>query len=953
MKRKRALQTKSSISDLYEDPYDIVVHGAGYIGFGAVRKLAEAGQRVLLTESTGLLLWESSFALENGLGEGVSCREWGQWLDGLADQSAVCENAFDPVVAEISAARYLHRNPAVETLLYAIPVAVQEADGSLAAVTYATKEGFRRVRAHRWIDASETGELANCLQGRVRESRAAAARLCRMVLQSPRWQEMDASFEEYADSQGMRWRKGVRETERHLIWEDDGAPWHQALLQRVRDLRSAFAGKWAPLVSHSSGVSFPVYESGTDGGSLDVPTNLRVMSPGWNSIPLRNVADRYSYGSQLAEQALSLSSVSDRTDLEAMDVSSVPVVRDLSCDVLVAGAGTAGALAALASGSHGADTLALEFAPYPGGIGTGGGITSYFYGLPGGLQEELGQLTEELTAMFQGDSHRPGRNYWHHDAKKIAILSEFDRYGIRFCGGSLLCGAENSGGMVRNVFAVVDGKLSRVAARAYIDSTGDGDLCSYAGADFTTGRVGDSRTLAFSQAAFTLDYTQPELDICVRNFDAGWLNATDARDLSRSRLSGLAQYHQVVRDEEKLPLYFAPLLGVRESRHIQTDYVLKMDDLVMERHFEDCIGRAGSHADTHSVDFEFEDDETVFFYWVCRLFRYPLRTELPYRMLLPKGLENVWIACRAAGMSANVFYGIRMQRDMQRLGEAAGVAAALSTREGGGGRSREVPVDQLREVLTRYEVKDAGKIDRVPVGDPVVNLRQGESGVPLWLIYREPKRYRDEVITLLDSPDQKASFYAACILAMWKDPQAEERLLEAIVHREEGETDPSQNFGAYGQEIDIPFWLLAVTLLRCCGTARCVPTLLKLAGDPGNILNVRSAIALTLERLVDRREIQNADAERMVAMLQDQLEDTVLTPSHSISRRLRKQEQKVLINHYMEPIREDHAWQLHLVLCRIRLKLGLPPHQEVVKYREDPRNFVRQAFAELCADSSR
>ncbi|WP_309385888.1 FAD-dependent oxidoreductase [Cerasicoccus frondis] len=942
------IKSNSLIPDLYAESFDVVVNGAGYIGFAAAVKLAESGRKVLLCDAGGQLLWESTIALENTLVDGSFGSDWELFLQKLKSQSAVTDTCLDAACAEIFAARLLTQSDTITTLLYAMPVAVQYQDDALAAVIYATKEGFRRVRASSWVDATEDGSLLGCLpQSSEAPVRAPSCGYSRIVLQSTHWDELDGRYASFAEARGMRWLKAVRSTERQLVWEDAGEPWHNAVLSRLRDLRENVVADHCPLISHTSVTPFLTYESQEQSLPDGLPTNLMVLSPAFTGVALGGIAERHQWG---ASSVLSIKSGIGRDKLAILkDIKSaaLPVQQQMQSDVLVAGAGTAGSLAILSAASQGANTLALEFAPLPGGIGAGGGITGYFYGLPGGRQEELGARTSTLTQLFLGDSYVDDGRSWHHEAKKIAILNEFDELGVQFFGNALLCDAELNEQSVESVLAVVNGKLTRIQAKAYVDSTGDGDLCSYAGASFTAGRVGDSRTLAFSQAAFTLVWENEDLTLRARNFDAGWVNATDACDLSRARLIGITQYHQEQWNESMLPLFFAPLLGIRESRHIATDYILEMDDLITQRQFDDSIGRAGAHADTHSVDFEFEDDETIFFYWVCRLFRYPLRAELPYRMLLPRSLANVWIACRAAGMRANVFYGIRMQRDMQRLGEAAGIAAALSVKDGAEGKSRNVSMEELRMAMEGApQCPEDNPVTR-SVEDPLKHLASGESGVPLWLIFRDPEQYRESVIKLLDSPTSNASFYAACILAMWRDELAESRLIQAIDVHEIGDTDPSENMGAYGQEIDIPFWLLSIILLRVCGSARCVSALVKTAKQPDNILNVRSALALTLERLVEREVVSKDDAITIIDHLSTPLTDSMLTPSHSIARTLRKQKQKRLTNHYLSPIRDEHAWQLHLVLCRVRLSLGLEPHDEALAYLQDKRNYVRQAFAAI------
>ena len=200
----------------------------------------------------------------------------------------------------------------------------------------------------------------------------------------------------------------------------------------------------------------------------------------------------------------------------------------------------------------------------------------------------------------------------------------------------------------------------------------------------------------------------------------------------------------------------------------------------------------------------------------------------------------------------------------------------------------------------------------------------------------------------LHSAKPEASFYAATVLAMWNDKAAEPRLLQAVRSREQGPPPSSKNTGAYDQEIDIPFWLLAVMLLRRCGTARSTEILRLLVGDPANILNVRTALALTVERLATRDQISAATAvELMAPLIEHPLPDRMLAPSRSTWRTLRGEAQITLRNDTGAPTRQDHSWQLHLIVARIRAQARLPLHATAQGYLSDPRALVRHAFAQI------
>ncbi len=57
---------------------------------------------------------------------------------------------------------------------------------------------------------------------------------------------------------------------------------------------------------------------------------------------------------------------------------------------------------------------------------------------------------------------------------------------------------------------------------------------------------------------------------------------------------------------------------------------------------------------------------------------------VPFRCLVPKGLRNLLVACRAAGFTAIAASSCRLTRTMMQLGQAAGTACALSPDEPAG-----------------------------------------------------------------------------------------------------------------------------------------------------------------------------------------------------------------------------------------------------------------------------
>jgi hypothetical protein len=131
----------------------------------------------------------------------------------------------------------------------------------------------------------------------------------------------------------------------------------------------------------------------------------------------------------------------------------------------------------------------------------------------------------------------------------------------------------------------------------------------------------------------------------------------------------------------------APLMGIRESGRVVGDYVLTEDDHQRCRKFPDAVARNRYPIDIHLADGGVE------------LRKLPPNDyhEIPYRCLLPVGLDNVLVAGRCLSASFVAQSSVRIQPVCRALGEAAGAAAALSVRSGV--NPRDLPYDSLRAEL--------------------------------------------------------------------------------------------------------------------------------------------------------------------------------------------------------------------------------------------------------------
>ena len=135
-------------------------------------------------------------------------------------------------------------------------------------------------------------------------------------------------------------------------------------------------------------------------------------------------------------------------------------------------------------------------------------------------------------------------------------------------------------------------------------------------------------------------------------------------------------------------------IGVRESRMIDGEYTLTKDDLLSCKIFEDTVAVCNYDIDIHSPD----GSGTSHYYFPSGKYY-----GIPYRCMIPKNAENLLVAGRCVSADHDAQASLRIMPTCSNLGEAAGIAAALSLENNS--LVREVNVDRLREILREKSAK--------------------------------------------------------------------------------------------------------------------------------------------------------------------------------------------------------------------------------------------------------
>ncbi len=173
-------------------------------------------------------------------------------------------------------------------------------------------------------------------------------------------------------------------------------------------------------------------------------------------------------------------------------------------DVVIAGGGTAGVVAALAAARQGAKTILIEMKGYPGGTVVEGGTALHsFYNLwkafPGVEKRQVvsgipQEIIDRLLIAGGTTGHAEMLKGYDYDSICTAIDTEIYKLvtfemlqeaGIFVCVNTLLAGAIMEGSRVRGVITESRSGREAIYAKSFVDCTAYGDLSAHAGADYT------------------------------------------------------------------------------------------------------------------------------------------------------------------------------------------------------------------------------------------------------------------------------------------------------------------------------------------------------------------------------------------------------------------------------------------------------------------------------------
>lgn len=341
---------------------------------------------------------------------------------------------------------------------------------------------------------------------------------------------------------------------------------------------------------------------------------------------------------------------------------------DLSCDILCMGAGAAGVYAAYSADSLGADVILCEIGANIGGMHVCGNVTGYYHGSRGGSHEEEHEKCCNDTVFLS-----PG-NHW--EQKQIHITEKLKNSNVRlFCRHSAV-GIFFDGKRAVGLKILGEDKLISIKAKIIIDATSDGHLIRMCGVKTAYGREPDGLSVPFTVR------TQYVKNNCLvsNNEDSGHLNQYDQADFSRKTVLAHANASKFIADGEFLNL--ALHTGIREGLIFEGEDSALYGNIIMGKAVEKTLFYAYSDLDRHGNDRSC--DQELFQNWwvISNLATVTVNIPVPMGSIVPKGIKGLVTAGRCLSCDTYSQTAIRMNRDMFRMGECVGVAAALAVKSG-------------------------------------------------------------------------------------------------------------------------------------------------------------------------------------------------------------------------------------------------------------------------------
>ncbi len=395
-----------------------------------------------------------------------------------------------------------------------------------------------------------------------------------------------------------------------------------------------------------------------------------------------------------------------------------PVVKEY--DIVVVGGGLTGVAAAIAAARLNKRVIILEKSATFGGAATNCLVNPFMGSATEkdgkSLQLSRGIFSEIIDTLNAKNAYKSngGTGEFDEETLKNVLTDMVISSGADIVFHAEMATVQAENGTVESVTVYYKGNEYIFKAKYFIDATGDANLSFAAGFPFRLGRETDSlcqpMTLCFRVANVNMDLMfggqwgeisplykrfkkegkikNPREDVLafttphygVLNFNSTRVvkkNPTDLFDVTAAEIESRKQAQELFAFLKENFTAFkdayisstAQEIGIRESRMIDGEHILTVEELKDCKMFRDRIAVGNYDIDIHNPD---GSGTSHYFFPKGKYY------SVPYRCLIPKGSKNLLVAGRSISVVHEVQASIRIMPIVCTLGQAAGTAAALS-----------------------------------------------------------------------------------------------------------------------------------------------------------------------------------------------------------------------------------------------------------------------------------
>jgi hypothetical protein len=399
---------------------------------------------------------------------------------------------------------------------------------------------------------------------------------------------------------------------------------------------------------------------------------------------------------------------------------AIPVIG--TSDVLICGAGPAGIAAALSAARAGASVQLIEVAGCLGGVWTVGLLTKILdAGNKRGIMIELLKKFTERGSQVAIDSNG---TVYDPEIAKLVLEEVCIEAGVKIRLHTRVVGAVLDDNQ-RLVAVLTESKSGREAwqAERFIDCSGDGDLAAHAGCQFEVGTGSECTCQPMSMLALltgldpdqvrpwiretgssakkrllelmekhgidpsyrapTLRHLHSNVFSLMTNHEYG-VSAFDADAITAATLRARREIHEIVAGLRSIGgpwknlavVATAEQIGIREGRRVLGRYTLTAADLANGLSHKQAVCKATFAIDVHALN-NTGNKEINRDYKTGGMKPY----DIPYPALVAADVDGLLMAGRCISGDFIAHSSYRVTGNAVPMGEAAGLAAALSIQQ--------------------------------------------------------------------------------------------------------------------------------------------------------------------------------------------------------------------------------------------------------------------------------